>query len=149
MQRSCAVALVLSALAVLVLSVGCVEETPAGWVPEEHHLPAAFSELSYEEAKVAAEADGKLLIVDATARWCVPCEKMDRTTWVDENLVSWISEHAIAIQVDVDWQVKVARELEVSPPIPLVVVYKDGEEFSRVVGYQSADELLKWLQGAL
>lgn len=149
MQRSCAIALILSALAVLVLSVGCVEETPAAWVPEEHHLPAVFSELSYEEARAAAEADGKILIVDATARWCVPCKKMERTTWVDENLVSWIAEHAIAIQVDVDWQVKTARQLEVRPPIPIVVVYKDGEELSRVVGYQSGDELLQWLQGAL
>jgi thiol:disulfide interchange protein len=149
MHRFCAVVLVFSALAVLALSAGCVEETPAAEVSVGHEMPAVFSELSYEEAKAAAEADGKILIVNATARWCVPCGKMCRTTWVDEALVSWITEHAIAIQVDVDWQVKVARQLEVSPPIPIVAVYKDGEEFDRVVGYQSADELLQWLEGAL
>ena len=74
---------------------------------------------------------------------------MDKTTWVDETVVSWVKEHAIAVQVDVDDRRPLAMELEIMPPIPIIVVYKDGEEFSRVTGKQTPEQLLELLNKAL
>lgn len=149
MHRTCAITLALFSLVAVVLSAGCVEETPAGWVPVVHHVPPVFADLSYEEAKAEAEASGKLLIVDAMASWCCPCKEMDKTTWVDETVVSWVNEHAIAVQVDVDKCQPLAMELKILPPIPITVVYKDGEEFSRVTGKRTPEQLLEWLNKAL
>src|SRR5690606_6793071 len=88
----------------------------------------------------------KLLLVDATADWCPPCKEMDRTTWVDERVEKWLGQRAIAIQVDVDAEPETARELRIRA-MPTVIVFKDGAEFDRVVGYRSADQLLAWLEG--
>jgi thiol:disulfide interchange protein len=133
----------------LTLLAGCGAGSETVMVPEEHHVPPVFSDMTYEEARAAAEAEGKLLILDATATWCHPCKEMDETTWVDETVVSWVKEHAIAIQLDVGKNATLAAELEVQPPIPIVVVYKDGEELSRVLGKQSPEALLEWLNEAL
>ena len=149
MHRICAMTSALFALTTVIWTAGCTEETPAGWVPEVHHMPAIFSDMTYEEAMAAAEREGKLLILDATAGWCSPCKTMDESTWVDETVVSWVEEHAIAIQLDVDRHRMLAIELGVCPPIPVVVVYKNGDEFGRVVGRQTPEELLEWLNGAL
>ena len=33
--------------------------------------------------------------------------------------------------------------------MPTIIVFKDGKEYDRIVGYKSADELLEWLNGVL
>jgi thiol:disulfide interchange protein len=75
--------------------------------------PPLFSDLDYASAREAARGQGKLLLVDATAAWCGPCQMMDRTTWIDPPVVEWIRQHAIAIQIDVDAEAATAKQLEI------------------------------------
>ncbi|MCZ6834515.1 MAG: thioredoxin family protein [Planctomycetota bacterium] len=110
--------------------------------------PDLFSDLKFKDAKQASRDQEKYLIVDATAVWCVPCQKMDKTTWVDPRVVSWIDERAIAIQLDVDEEKVGAQMLKIAA-MPTIIVFKAGQEFDRVVGYKDADELLTWLDGIL
>ncbi len=65
-------------------------------------LPPVFQQLSFARAKERAEAESRLLVVKATAKWCGPCRLMDRTTWRDGNVVASVRENAIAIQLDVE-----------------------------------------------
>lgn len=106
--------------------------------------PQVFSELSLAEAKAKAVEQEKILLVDATADWCQPCKAMERTTWVDPEVIAWINLNAIAIQVDVDRQRAEAKELNIQA-MPTIIVFKDGRELDRVVGYKNASELLAWL----
>ncbi len=106
--------------------------------------PQVFSELSLAEAKTKAVKQEKILLVDATADWCQPCKAMERTTWVDPEVIAWINLNAIAIQVDVDKQREEAKELNIQA-MPTIIVFKDGRELDRVVGYKNASELLAWL----
>jgi len=106
--------------------------------------PAMFSGMKYVEAKTKARDTEKLFIIDATAEWCGPCKKMDKTTWVDEKVVAWVKEHAIAIQVDVDKEPELAEHLKIKA-MPTVIVMKNEEIVDRAVGYQTAEELLAWL----
>lgn len=109
--------------------------------------PPLFSTESYEDAKSRAARENKLFIVDATAEWCGPCKQMDRTTWVDPTVVSWFESNAIAVQVDVDHQEEIARELGIEA-MPTIIAFKGGQEIDRVVGGRTAPQLLSWLDGA-
>ncbi len=102
-----------------------------------------FTELGYEAALVRANEQGKLLLVDFTASWCQPCKRMEAETWPDKDVLAWLGEHAIAIQVDVDQQSDLAARFEIEA-MPTVVAMRAGEEFDRVVGYRDAAGLLAW-----
>lgn len=105
-----------------------------------------FNALNLGEALERSRSERKLLLVDATAPWCGPCRMMDRTTWLDANVVGWIATHAIACQLDVDAHGQAAKHLDVMA-MPTVIAFADGVEIDRVVGFQSAGKLLAWLEG--
>lgn len=121
------------------LSVGTVR----GGEPDP---PPVFSKLSVPEAKAAAVEQKRLLVVKATASWCGPCKRMDKTTWRDAAVVEWIGANAVAVQFDVDEQVDLKKELRISA-MPTMVVFRDGAEFDRSVGFMEAGPLLDWLKG--
>ncbi len=109
--------------------------------------PPVFSDVSYADAVKANAADGKLLIIKGTAEWCGPCKQMDKTTWVDAKVVQFVKDNGVAIAVDVDEFPEVARTLTIEA-MPTMIVFKDGKELDRVVGMQTADKLLVWLENA-
>jgi thioredoxin 1 len=108
--------------------------------------PPVFDERAFAEAKQAAVGADKWFIVSGSAEWCMPCQKMDQTTWRDEKIVNWLEKHAIAVAVDVDDQKELAQKLSIEA-MPTIIAWKDGKEFDRVVGYQSPKAFLRWLQG--
>ncbi len=109
-----------------------------------------FSEYSLDQAKQQAQKDSKLLLIDFTASWCPPCKKMESTTWTDNAVQAWIKENAIAVQIDVDKDEKAtsALHVEAMPTLVLFTPQSGSKEFGRQVGYMSAAELLRWLEGA-
>ena len=107
----------------------------------------AFSSVTYSQAQDQAKKDGKILIVDFMATWCPPCKKMERETWVNPDVNDWIKKNAVAVQIDVDKDEKTSQDLGIEA-MPTVIIFKDGKEVGREVGYQSPEELLKWLNNA-
>ena len=110
-------------------------------------LPAdvPFADLDYAAALAKAKEQQKLLIVDFTASRCGPCKRMEAKTWPAAEVEAWLGQNAIAIQVDVDQEKKLAQQFKVTA-MPTVVVLRGSEEFDRVVGYKDADAFLAWAQ---
>lgn len=113
---------------------------------KKHEAPPVFSALDYAAALQKAKAEKRLLILDAMTSWCGPCKQMDKTTWVDADLVAWIKEHAVAIQLDMDLHTAVKTSLDITA-FPTIVVFKGDAEIERVVGSRDAAFMADWLKG--
>ncbi len=108
--------------------------------------PPVFKDLGFDEAMARSKAEGRILVFDAMTSWCGPCKVMDRTTWVDPAVVKWIDEHAIAIQLDMDEHEALKPRTSIRA-YPTVIIYRDGEEYDRVVGLRSPSQMMEWLGG--
>jgi thiol-disulfide isomerase/thioredoxin len=106
--------------------------------------PPLFETTPFADAVERARIKGVWLIVDATAEWCGPCRTMDQTTWRDDRVASWVAANGLAVQVDVDAESELARQLEIRA-MPTIIAFKDGDEKDRVVGYRDPAGLLDWL----
>src|SRR5690242_8914075 len=54
------------------------------------------------EAFARAARERKPVLLSITAAWCQACDEMDRTTYVDDDVVSLIRDRFVAIRVDTD-----------------------------------------------
>ncbi|HEY0706010.1 MAG TPA: thioredoxin domain-containing protein [Polyangia bacterium] len=108
--------------------------------------PPLFQRVSFDEATKRSEADGRWLIVDATAEWCGPCQRMDGSTWRDPEVLAWINANGLAIQVDVDAERDVAARIDIGA-MPTIIAFQQGKEKDRIVGFREASALLRWLRG--
>ena len=82
----------------------------------------------------AALAEGKLMMVDFWANWCMPCRMLGP---VIEQLAQDYEGKAVIGKVDVDEQGELAMRYGVMS-IPTVIFFKDGKEIDRKVGVMPA-----------
>lgn len=96
--------------------------------------------MSVEEFKQLVTA-GVPVLVDFYAPWCAPCRKMSPML---EELKKEYEGKMILVKINIDEHRKLAEELGVTE-IPVLSVYKNGQETNRKNGLQSKEDLLKIL----
>ncbi|MGH2448041.1 MAG: thioredoxin [Chloroflexota bacterium] len=101
--------------------------------------PVAISDSSFENEVTKAD---KPVLVDFWAEWCGPCRMMAP---VLEKISDEHPELKIA-KLDVDHNPKTAGEFGVQS-IPTLIVFKDGKEAERLIGYMPKEKLMSRLQG--
>lgn len=84
-------------------------------------------------------SDGKVL-VDFFANWCGPCKMLSP---ILEELSEERSEFKI-IKINVDECESLARQFGVMS-IPTLILFKDGKEIDKKVGFMSKDDLSEWI----
>jgi thioredoxin 1 len=77
------------------------------------------------------------VLVDFWAPWCGPCKMVGPE--VEAVAQSYEGKAAVA-KVNVDEQQKLASEYNVMS-IPTMIIFKDGKEVNRMVGYHPQKEL--------
>jgi thioredoxin 2 len=81
------------------------------------------------------------VLVDFWAPWCGPCRAVSPAV---ERLATQEAGRLKVVKLDIDHAPDIARRYEVQG-IPLLVVFRDGEEVDRVVGAVPAATLRQWI----
>lgn len=84
-------------------------------------------------------------LVDFFATWCGPCKML---TPVLEQVSADYEGTVNFVKVDVDQNGELAQQFGVMS-IPNLFLLKDGKQVASTLGYMSADDLKKFINGAL
>lgn len=84
-------------------------------------------------------------LIDFNAPWCAPCRAQEP---VIQALDEKYSGRATIATVNIDENQEVAMRLGIQS-IPTVILYKEGHEIGRFIGFQSAETLSSAIGEAL
>ena len=103
-----------------------------------------FFQGTFNEALVKAKQENKVLFVDFYAVWCVPCKKMAKTVFTQEEVGKFFNEHFVSIQLDAEKgdNVNIAKSYKVVAYPTIAFISPDGKAISVNTGAMNKDELL-------
>lgn len=84
-------------------------------------------------------------LVDFWAEWCPPCRAIAP---IVDQLVTEYNGKATIAKINVDNERELAEKFSVMN-IPTLIILKDGQEFDRIIGATSKDNLMRALDKAL
>ena len=79
-----------------------------------------------------------IVLVDFYAQWCGPCKM---TGPIIEQLAEEINNVKFA-EIDIDMEEKLAQKYMVRA-VPCIIIFKDGKEVNRIIGYQNKEYFYK------
>jgi hypothetical protein len=111
-------------------------------------LPAELHDgPTLREAVERGRAEGRAVVVFATADRCGPCQQFKLDAVRDERVREFLrTGPAIASHIEVDKDPGAATEILGSRGIPITYWIENGEVKDKLEGQRSGDVLLAWLQ---
>lgn len=82
------------------------------------------------------------VLVDFFTTWCAPCQMV-------APIVAQIAEENPGLKVgkvDTDESIQTALGMGINS-IPALIVFRNGQELGRLIGYQPKEQLEAWLRG--
>ncbi len=110
---------------------------------EEAELPAFFT-----KALARARQEGKPLVLDFQAEWCVPCKRMEQETFADARVADLL-EQCILLKIDTDEHPDLAKHFGVVGLPDLRLLASDGKQQRQLQGFQDVASMLPELKKLL
>lgn len=93
---------------------------------------------SFGEALKLADQEHKIVFVDFYTTWCEPCKRLDKDTWEDPSVIALLKGKSIALEVDAEKNVEMAKHYNVNAYPTLALIRPDGTLIDSLVGYRDA-----------
>ena len=102
----------------------------------------------FREALAKARNEKKPIVVDFTASWCAPCQRMLRETFSDPK-VAPLLEQCVFVKVDTDEYSKLAKRYGAVALPDVRLLSPTGEEIRRLRDFQGPDAFAQALNELL
>ncbi|AWW32959.1 protein-disulfide isomerase [Echinicola strongylocentroti] len=123
---------------------------------------SAIKWYSFEEATALSEENPKMLIVDVYTDWCGWCKKMDKETFTDDRVISYLNENFYAVKLDAEnsketfdfkgeeyTEASMARAMRVTSYPNFVIIDATMENITQLPGYRKPDAFISDLKATL
>ncbi len=119
-----------------------VAEVPVKAQPAAKAVPTStpITAAKFDELVVNA---GGIVVVDFWATWCGPCRE---TAPEMEKVAIALGDNGKVYKVDVDQEKSLAEKYNIRS-IPTILVFKDGKQVAKNVGYINSVKMLKMIDG--
>lgn len=110
-----------------------------------------FRSITFEEAKAAAKAEGKLVFIDFYTTWCGPCKKMASTVFPQPKVGEMMNDKFVSIKIDAEEGegVNLAKQYNVTAYPTFIIADTEGKEMGRVLGLRYYDDLKNDIEGII
>jgi thiol:disulfide interchange protein len=148
-------AVVMCGLAAL-LAAGCggplepTNEAQLDGAVTSHSAVQISWEEDWDRAFERARGEGKPVLANFYAEWCVWCKHMDTVTFRDTKVAALLEDRVVSVGVDIDdTDRSVLEEHSIEAPPTIVVFDADGTELGRIPGYLPPTGFLRSVEGIL
>ena len=151
MNRS---ALTIAAVAAITTITACSRPEPIPAAPVETISNHATVEIVWENdmpsALERARNEGKPVLVNFYADWCVWCKRLESTTLRDAKVATVLQDKVVPLSLDVEGEGKeLSNQYRVDGLPTIVVLDVDGREIGRIPGYMPPDSFLARVESFL
>ena len=101
---------------------------------------------TYKQGITLSKKEGKKIFLTFYADWCNYCKKMEKETFNDYSVVSYLNDNFIPIKVNSDREIKMALDFGVKGLPATWFIAENGERISSLPGYIPPKRLLNILK---
>ena len=136
-------------LLIILLIIGCEKQ-----VREDSHNGIQWIS-NLDSAFTISSNSNKIIMIDFMAEWCPPCQKMEKETFPNVDIIKK-SNDFIPIRIDIDKQQNIAEQYNGNARkyggigIPnILFLDKEKKNIHHIVGFHDVDQLLGIMDSVL
>ena len=99
----------------------------------------------YDAALAESRRTGKPLLLDFGAKWCGPCQTLEKQVFPDPAVRQLLTRDYVAVKVNCDEGSRIADQHRVRSLPTLLVLSPGGQEVARRSGSADARDIAHWL----